>query len=242
MKTPLPINFVDLALGIGAPRWVVNGDTEIKITGALSGFTPGVPVYPSDEITMETPFEYELISEGVGYTTDKSNFYEKLKLKPRSDRSKKHYISLVKQTLCRDLIVNGLPVTLFSPEIQYRHCGNNYTFHLEDLKVLNTLRYPAIVDAYIVDRMHEISNLASKSTFIPCSHVGNFALFAVQHRCGKDLFQKYVTAVHKYNEVRNTFLRLIADYTFEGRQLASDLWFSLYNTKEWTGEIERIQL
>lgn len=243
MKTPLPMNFVDLALGAPAPRWALaEGNIPIDIRKLNLITIAGLPVYPTEEITLETPFEYELISEGVVDTTRAANFYEKIRLKPRSARSKKSFISLVKQTLCRDLIVNGLPVTLFTPEVRYQYHGKNYTFHIEDLKALNTLRYPVTVDSYIVDRMHELSNLANKTTYIPCTHAGTFELFAAQHKCGKDLFQKYVSAVHKYNEVRNTFLRLIDEYNFASPQTATDLWYSLYNTKEWTGEIERVQL
>ena len=245
MLGPLPVNFIDMALG-PYPRYCLVDNVPAFIDNCIDDDLAAeklfLPIVIDEGITQETPFKYKLRSITY-YDSTNNTWVERIVIdKPHSQESLTKYITSVKFTLSRDLVMNGLSHHIFDPIVKYTFHNKIYKFQVEDLQVFDSLRYPSNVTNFITDRLHEISNLAGKPVFIPCTVKGEFDLFAAQNKCGKDLFQKYVNTIHKYIDVRNTFLRLIQDYTFTGSQTAEALWISLYGVKRYTGDIYRTKL
>ena len=255
MKSALPMNFIDIALGKPSPRvymvennedaisnYDFNAPTETTSNSNQNTEIVGYPVYPSKEITQTTPFIYQL-----GYTgrmgLDKLNQpYEIVTTIPHIKQSFNDYMNKVREVLCHDLIQNGIPEHNFNPEINLQFARHLYTFNVEDLKIFNYMRYPQIIDNYIVDRMHEVSNIARKTTYIPCKVKGNIELFAAKGKAGMLLFQKYVTATEKYADTLNDLLRLITQYVYSENNPPENLWFTIYGTKNMYGDIDRVLL
>lgn len=255
MKSALPMTFIDIALGKPSPRvymvennedaisnYDFNTPTETTSNSDQNADIVGYPVYPSKEITQTTPFIYQL-----GYTgrmgLDKLNQpYEIITTTPHTKQSFTDYMNKVREVLCRDLIQNGIPEHNFNPEINLQFARRLYTFNVEDLKIFNYMRYPQLIDNYIVDRMHEVSNIARKTTYIPCKVKGNIELFAAKGKAGMLLFQKYVTATEKYADTLNDLLRLITQYVYSENNPPENLWFTIYGTKNMYGDIDRVLL
>ena len=148
MKSALPMTFIDIALGKPSPRvymvennedaisnYDFNTPTETTSNSNQNANIIGYPVYPSKEITQTTPFIYQL-----GYTgrmgLDKLNQpYEIITTTPHTKQSFTDYMNKVRETLCHDLIQNGIPEHNFNPEINLQFARRLYTFNVEDLKI-----------------------------------------------------------------------------------------------------------